>query len=66
MNPLFKLGQRVKVFPRTWALRRWTGCEGVVDTIELDEDDSTLLYRVKLFYEPGQGYPYYAVELRAA
>lgn len=60
----FRIEQRVRVYPKTWILRRYNGWMGVVDTVEL-EDDGQWTYRVKLMDEPGQGYPYYASELEA-
>lgn len=60
----FFIGQDVRVFPTTWCLRRYNGWRGQVDTVEL-EDDGQWVYRVKLLDEPGQGFPYYAHELKA-
>lgn len=62
----FKIGQRVRVYPESEVLRMhhdYMGYEGVVDCIEL-EDDNRITYRVRLDYEMGQGYPYYASELK--
>lgn len=60
----FRIEQRVRVFPQSWLLRRYTGWLGVIDTVE-QEHDGRIVYRVKLDDQPGQGYPYYAAELQA-
>ena len=60
----FRLEQPVRVHPKTWLLRRYSGWLGTVDTVEM-EADGQWTYRVKFQDEPGQGYPYYASELEA-
>lgn len=59
----FRLEQPVRVYPKTWLLRRYNGWLGAVDTVEFE--DGQWIYRVKLIDEPGQGYPYYSHELEA-
>jgi hypothetical protein len=63
----FRIGQDVRVYPLTWCLRRYNGWRGQVDTIEVEDDargNPVWIYRVKLTDEPGQGFPYYAHELK--
>lgn len=59
----FCIGQDVRVYPNTWLLRRYNGWLGTVDCIE--HEDGVWIFRVKLRDERGQGYPYYAHELKA-
>lgn len=65
MIPAFHIEQRVRVYPRSRLLRRYTGWCGMVDSVELDDDERTLLYRIKLDDEAGQGYPYFELEVKA-